>query len=121
MTAKLNVWADNHEISDRALTNIIIGASAVDQGVDIDECAVTVMSTNRKRKKTLRHPTASQNSFHPKSFFAYSLPSLGQGDFDFQTLGIVSCYRTKLFALEEAENDYQTLKMKIGALAPTYS
>ena len=51
-----NVWADNHEISDRALTNIIMDASAVDQGVDINECAVTVMSTNRKRKKHFAIP-----------------------------------------------------------------
>ena len=37
--------------SDRALTEIF-GASAVDQGVDIDECTASVMSANRKRKET---------------------------------------------------------------------
>ena len=53
MSANVSVLADyhNHKISDRALTEIL-GASAVDQGVDIDECTVSVMSTNWKRKET---------------------------------------------------------------------
>ena len=51
VNAKVSVLADKHKISGRALTKIL-GASAVDQGVDIDECIVSVMSTNRKRKET---------------------------------------------------------------------
>ena len=82
MTAKVVILADKHKTSDRALTEIF-GASAVDQGVDIDECTASVMSTNRKRKAirsllALCHPTASQNNFHPKLFSADSLESLGQ-------------------------------------------
>ena len=51
MTAKLGVLANKQQISDCALTEIM-GASTVDQGVDIDECAVSVMSTNWKRKES---------------------------------------------------------------------
>ena len=50
MTAKVDVLADKHKISDRALTEIV-GANTVDQGVDIDECTVSVMSTNGKETK----------------------------------------------------------------------
>ena len=49
MTAKVDILADKHKTSDRALTEIL-NASAVDQGVDIDDCTASVMSTNRKRK-----------------------------------------------------------------------
>ena len=84
VTAKVGVLAYKHKVSDRALTEIL-GASAVNRGVAIDKCTVSVPA-NRKRKETrsllaLCHPTASQNSFHPKLFSADSLQSLGQEGF----------------------------------------
>ena len=49
VTARVGVLADKHKVSsDRALTEIL-GASTVDQGVDIDECIVSIMSINWKR------------------------------------------------------------------------
>ena len=51
MNAKVSVLAHKYKISDHAPTEIL-GASAVDQGVDIDDYAVSVVSTNRKRKET---------------------------------------------------------------------
>ena len=51
MNTKVSVLADKHKISDCALTEIL-WASAVDQDVDIDECTVSVMSANRKKKET---------------------------------------------------------------------
>ena len=50
LTAKVGILADKHKVSDRALTEIL-GASAVDRGMDLDNCTVSVMSTNRKRKE----------------------------------------------------------------------
>ena len=103
MIAKVGVLADKHKVSsDRALTETL-GASAVDQGVDIDECIVSVMSTNWKRKETLSllafcHPTAAQNSFHPKLFSADSLQSLGQEglEFRFQFIDIIDTIHSSM-------------------------
>ena len=50
MTEKVSLVADKHKVSDRALTEIL-AASSVDQGVQLDDSTISVMSTNRKRQQ----------------------------------------------------------------------
>ena len=49
VTKKVSLVADKHKESDRALTEIL-AASSVDQGVQLDDSTISVMSTNRKRQ-----------------------------------------------------------------------
>ena len=50
MTAKLSLVADKHKVSDHALTEIL-AASSIDQGMQLDDSAIFIMSTNGKRQE----------------------------------------------------------------------